>query len=309
MYIFIINPKAGSGRALKVFSDIQNSAVYRQMDSQYFFTEYEGHGEAIARKISADPEGKTIIVVGGDGTIHEVMNGLISTEIRIAFIPAGSGNDFARGCGIKGKPEEILRKIIEHNMVRPYWIGNYTADGYGVHKFVNSIGFGFDAAIAHAANQSSYRRFLNALGLGTLSYVIALIYVLMYYKPMSMELEIDNEKRILKDCWMVTIANHPYYGGGMKIIPTAVIQPNVFPLLIIHSISKWKVLALFITVFLGIHTRFKEVEILEATTLKITAETSIPFQTDGQTGKCSSSLISKQKEAVHITGINEAWAK
>ncbi|MBP2079213.1 diacylglycerol/lipid kinase family protein [Oceanobacillus polygoni] len=309
MYLFIINPKAGSGRALKVFSDIQNSAVYRQIDSQYFFTEYEGHGEAIARKISAAPEEKTIIVIGGDGTIHEVMNGLTTTDIPLSFIPAGSGNDFARGCGIKGKPEEILREIVEHRKTHPYWIGNYTVDHHAGRKFVNSIGFGFDAAIAHAANQSSYRRFLNAVGLGTLSYVIALIYVLMYYKPMSIELEIDNEKRILKDCWMVTIANHPYYGGGMKIIPNAVIRPNVFPLLIIHSISKWKVLALFMTVFLGIHTRFKEVEILEATTVKLTSKTTIPFQTDGQAGTCRFTSISKQKEAIHITGINEVWAK
>ncbi|MFC4022202.1 diacylglycerol/lipid kinase family protein [Oceanobacillus longus] len=304
MYLFIINPKAGSGRAKRIFSDLQKSKSYRQMDSKYYFTKHEGHGEEIAKEISKDPTGKTIIVIGGDGTIHEVINGLTTTDIPIGFIPGGSGNDFARGCGIKGKPEQILKQIIDYKHPLIYWIGNYRQDDKEERDFVNSIGFGFDAEIAKKANKSCYKNFFNMIGLGTVSYVIALLQVLIFFKPMTVTLELDGEKKFLQNCWMVSIGNHPYYGGGMKIIPNAVVQPNVLPILILHTISKWKVLALFMTVFFGKHANYKEVEVLEAKTMKIASEQPIRFQVDGQTDICHSSMIKKQEEPIKIKGSN-----
>lgn len=97
------------------------------------------------------------------------------------------------------------------------------------------------------------------------------------FKPINVEINIDDKRRILTDCWMITAANHPYYGGGMKIIPSAQIRDGTFPLLIINKISKWKVLGVFITVFTGKHIQFKEVELLEATKLEIRSDSSISF--------------------------------
>ncbi|WP_249872316.1 diacylglycerol/lipid kinase family protein [Oceanobacillus saliphilus] len=302
MYIFIINPKAGFGLAQRIFSDIQQSDTYRQMDRKYYFTEYEGHGEEIASQISNDPTGKTIIVIGGDGTIHEIINGLTTTEIPLGFIPGGSGNDFARGCGIKGSPQQILQQIVEADHTLDYWIGKYSQPDKQQRKFANSIGFGFDAVIAKAVNESNYKNLLNAIGLGTVSYVIALLQVLITFKPMSVTIEVNGKTKKLDNCWMVSIGNHPYYGGGMKIIPHAVIQPKVLPVLIIHSISKWKVLALFITVFFGNHASYKEVEVLEAKSLKITSVQPILFQVDGQTDLCRYSEIIKQAAPIKILG-------
>lgn len=83
------------------------------------------------------------------------------------------------------------------------------------------MGFGFDAEIAATSNASKYKGLLNLLRIGKFSYVIALIQILIRFKPQEIEVEIDGENRIIQDCWMITIANHPYYGGGMKIIPDA----------------------------------------------------------------------------------------
>jgi diacylglycerol kinase (ATP) len=302
MYLFIINPKAGSGRAMRIFSDIQQSESYRQIESKYYFTEYVGHEEEIAKEISKDSSGKTIIVIGGDGTVHEVINGLSTTDIPIGFIPGGSGNDFARGCGIRGNPEQILKQIIENKQSLKFWIGKYGQDYTEQRKFVNSISFGFDAEIAKTVNESSYKALLNRIGLGSVSYIIGILQVLIHFKPMNVTIEVDGEQQLLNDCWIVLTGNHPYYGGGMKIIPKAVAQPDVLPVLIIHSISKWKVLALFITVFFGKHEKYKEVETLKAKTLKITSEHPILFQVDGQTDTCYSSSIRKQAEPMIING-------
>ena len=302
MYIFIINPKAGSGRAKRVFSEIKQSESYRQIKSKYYFTEYEGHGEEIAKKISKDSSGKTIIVIGGDGTIHEVINGLTITDIPIGFIPGGSGNDFARGYGIKGKPEQILKQIIYSQHTLKFWAGNYSLDSNKQRKFANSISFGFDAEVAKTVNESSYKNLFNRIGLSSVSYIIGILQVLMHFKPMTITIEVDGKKQIWNDCWMVLIGNHPYYGGGMKIIPKAVIGPDVLQVLLIHSISKRKVLGLFLTVFFGKHEKYKEVETFGAKTLKIASEEPILLQVDGQTDRCHSSSIKKQAEPMIING-------
>lgn len=108
---------------------------------------------------------------------------------------------------------------------------------------------------------------------------------------------------------MVTIANQPYYGGGMKIIPNVYIGPSTFPVLIIHSISKWKVLGLFMTVFTGKHLLFKEVELLEATELKILSTNKMYYQVDGETHLSRPCVITKQSEAIKMVGTNTRKSK
>lgn len=305
MYIFIINPTAGSGRAEQIFSNIQQSESYQNIQSEAYVTNSNGHAEKLVRKLTSTSNGRirALIVIGGDGTLHEVMNGIGDYQIPVAVIPSGSGNDFARATFIPNDPVSILNLIVEGKSDMPYWLGNYQVDDEAKRHFVNSIGFGFDAHIVRTANRSFYKKTLNKLRLGKLSYMIALIQVLFRYQPMNVQIKTSGEKRTLTDCWMVTIANHPYYGGGMKIIPNASIQPAVFPVLIIHSISRWKILGLFMTVFTGKHTLFKEVELLETTTLHISSAEEIYYQVDGESyvGK-NHCVITKQSEPMHIIG-------
>src|SRR5699024_8673172 len=98
---------------------------------------------------------------------------------------------------------------------------------------------------------------------------------------------------------------HPYYGGGMKIIPNAKIEPTRFPVLIIHSISKWKVvLGLFMTVFSGKHIKFKEVELMMVHSLKVCSNRKLTYQVDGATNTCYSCEITKQSDPIHVLGTN-----
>ncbi|WP_176555830.1 diacylglycerol/lipid kinase family protein [Virgibacillus ndiopensis] len=300
MYVFIINPIAGNGRSKRIFSKIKRSELYQRIESINYFTDYSGHAEEIMEQIK-DKDITCVIVIGGDGTVHEVVNGMSSLYIPLAFIPAGSGNDFARGCNIKGDSLTIFEQIIKGNNRIPYWIGRYQIDNVK-RCFVNSIGFGFDAEIADVANKSRYKKFFNKFRLGTLSYCFALVHVLLYFKPMTMELEINGEKRHMKNCWMMTIANHPFYGGGMKIIPHAKIQANTFPVLLIHSISKWKVLAFFMTVFTGKHVNFKEVELVEASQIKMSSNKKVSFQVDGQTSTSTTCIITKSRHRMSVNG-------
>lgn len=301
MYRFIMNPIAGNGIAKNIFSKIKRTELYQKIESTCYVTQYSGHAEEMAKQI-AEGSGETtcVIVIGGDGTLHEAINGLCPHHVPVAFIPGGSGNDFARGCGIKGDPLTIFEQIIAGENKIAYWLGRYQINHEQERLFVNNIGFGFDAQITDTANRSRYKKLFNKLRLGSLSYVIAIIQVLFRFKPMTIDLQVNGVLKQVTNCWMVTIANHPYYGGGMKIIPHAKIQPSTFPVLLIHSISKWKVLALFLTVFTGKHVNFKEVELVDAQQFKIVAESEIAYQVDGQTSKCLSCTLSKQQQSIII---------
>lgn len=299
MYIFIINSIAGNGRAMKTFHEIQKDPLYSKKECRSFYTRYAGHAEEIASQVAEiyQEKIKCLIIVGGDGTVHEVFNGLkANSKIPLAFIPVGSGNDFARGCQLKERPQELFRNIINRPIYRPYWIGNFRTDFRKHHHrriFVNSIGFGLDAAVAKLANQSVYKKLLSRCKLGSISYSIALFRALFTFKPQAVDLVLDDEHYSFNEVWMVTITNHPYFGGGMKLIPNAKINKDYHDLLVIDSISKLKILALFFTVFFGYHTRLKEVHTFKAKHIRISTERPIDFQADGETGTCKRCVIDK----------------
>lgn len=303
MWIFIVNPEAGNGRGRDVFERLQKSEAYLSLKAMFYYSEYEGHAEEIAHTIREDDRIQVIVVVGGDGTIHEVVNGLYPGDIPIGFIPAGSGNDFARGIGVKGSPVDILERLIKSKQTTPYWIGTYQQDKEDRRYFVNSMGFGFDAETAHIANQSFYKKVFNQFRFGTGSYVIALIQVLVRFKPRRIRIKVDGEERVYDNCWLLSVGNHPYYGGGMKIMPNALNQPNKFAVLLVHSVPKWKVLALFLTVFTGKHEKIEGVELFEASSLTIKCSEEIHTQVDGQTTTCNETIIKKTYEKIAIRNV------
>ncbi|WP_246942932.1 diacylglycerol/lipid kinase family protein [Bacillus pinisoli] len=307
MYIFIINRIAGGGRAVQVFNMIKNHPLYHQVKCRSYVTEYEGHAEKLAQQVaSIYSESITcFVVIGGDGTVHECVNGLKHfPTIPISCIAAGSGNDFVRGYGLSGDPVEVFRRIVEHHN-KDYWPGNFWTDSKRERNrrlFVNSISFGFDAEITQTANHSTYKKRLNKWKIGSISYVIALFQVLRRYKPLTVELEIDGKRQLFENVLMVTISNQPYYGGGMKINPSARIRPVSLSTLIIKNLSAWKIPFLFVSVFFGWHVHLKEVSVMQGNKIKLESKNTIVYQVDGQTGKCEICQVSKEEQARNIRG-------
>lgn len=303
MYILIVNPEAGNGRSLKVIKKIQKDPLFKEKDCRSFFTKYEGHAEELVKHVLEiyNEKVKGIIAVGGDGTMHEVVNGLKNTpSVPIAFIPAGSGNDFARGTNNYKHPLKLFQNIVRRSGSTPYWCGSYLTDKRKPSNrriFVSNMGFGFDAEVAQRANRSNYKKWLNKVRLGFLVYPIALVQTIFNFEPKQIELTIDGETRTLSNVWMITTGVHGYYGGGMKVIPNAKMTKEVFHVLIIENISKWKVLAVFGSVFLGGHVKFREVSVLQANSLTVLGENPLTYHVDGQTGKCQKCHIQKESGA------------
>ena len=168
MYIFIVNPASRSGHASQIWTEIETLLKERNILYRVYFTSHRGHGTKLAQQFTKDLSSRTtLIVVGGDGTVNEVLNGIEHPEhIILGYIPTGSGNDFAKGMALPSDPQKALELILSPNSYRTVDIGvlKYSEkDTEKIRKFAVSTGIGFDAAICHQALVSRLKVLLNRI--------------------------------------------------------------------------------------------------------------------------------------------------
>ncbi|WP_167578591.1 diacylglycerol/lipid kinase family protein [Jeotgalibacillus proteolyticus] len=282
--IVIVNPHAKNGMALKKFTRLIPICEKEKID--YWIT--AAPLDAVHRMkdyLSRHPDEKVIFLgVGGDGTMHELINGAAGfPNALIASISAGSGNDFGRHYSSFPFTEQSLRWLKQ-------WDGKAEKQDSVYFKgdksgwFVNNLGIGFDALVAYSANQSFLKKWFNRFKLGKLIYAFYLLRHLFRYQPQEMEIWLDGKAHRYKDVWFITAANQPYYGGGMKIAPSANSSDGILDMIIVHQLSRWKFLAVFISVFFGSHLRFKEVEHLSGRKVQIKVFSEAFIHADGEFG-------------------------
>lgn len=283
---FIINPKARNGACLKIWERLESKLKNKNISYMALFTEYPGHAKRLADQIAIkSTEIKILIAVGGDGTMHEVMNGMVKYKnIILGFIPGGSGNDFSRGFQIPVDPEEALNIIFrlmkkEASLID---IGEITMHDQINHYFINNMGAGFDAIISYEVNHSRMKALFNKLSLGRLIYVYFLLKKLFTYKCSTIDLSIDGKKHIFEHTWFVTVSNQPYYGGGMKIAPGSLADDGLFDIIVVHRLSRLKLFFVFISVFWGKHIHFKEVKTFKGSLVSIHTNSPLYVHADGE---------------------------
>jgi diacylglycerol kinase (ATP) len=283
---FIVNPKARNGYCLTIWKKIETQLKRNRLGYLAFFTEYPGHGAVLAKQIAQKNHDQMIIIaVGGDGTVHEVLNGIIHfNHITLGFIPGGSGNDFSRGFQIPTDPEEALKVIIRllKDEASSIDIGQITMKDQTHHFFINNMGVGFDALISFEVNQSQMKALFNKLSMGRLIYVYFLLKKLFTYKTSTIDLSIDGHTHIFEHTWFVTVSNQPYYGGGMKIAPKAIPDDGLFEITVVHKLSRFKLLLVFISVFWGKHIHFKEVKTFKGRDISIEPSIAQLVHADGE---------------------------
>lgn len=284
---FIVNPNAKNGSCREIWRNIEIELENLDIAYLAFFTEYPGHAqelaESLARKAAGNPA--VIAAVGGDGTLHEVVNGAAAyPNITIGFIPGGSGNDFSRGFFIPKKSADALRLIIDKRNGSPEEIdiGKIHHDELQETYFMNNMGVGFDAAVAKDSNESRMKALLNRVSLGRLVYVYILVKKLLTFRTVPMEVTIDGQVYKYSNAWFVTVSNQPYYGGGMKIAPAALPDDGILDITVVHRISRLKLLLVFISVFWGKHTKFQEVEQFTGKSITIESNSKVLAHADGE---------------------------
>lgn len=241
-YSIIVNLLAGGGRAKKIWQQLQSRLNELNISYQVVLTRYHGHAIDLAERIAgrfAGADDHIIMVVGGDGTLHETLNGLIKagSSIPLAYIPAGSGNDFARGYGISPNPMTALSQILDAKHPTLINVGHY----YDAIKqengwFLNNLGIGFDAAIVSQANASKAKKRLNRWHLGNFSYLSQALSVLYNQEPFeTMVQEKNGHHHPFPKTFILIASNHPYIGGGFKVAPDESLSSDTLELLVVEK--------------------------------------------------------------------------
>lgn len=283
MYSFIVNPNARSGLGMKVWKDLDNILKNTNVLYDVYFTKYQRHATEITRNITSDGQEHIIVALGGDGTVNEVVNGIVNYDKTIlGYIPIGSSNDFARGLALPKDPVETLNVILKVPHLHPMNIGELRYKNKK-RRFAVSAGLGFDADICHEAVVSRLKYFLNKLKLGKLTYVGIALHRLFLTKPCTTKITLDQDKTLtFPSTYFVALMNNRYEGGGAKFCPKAKNDDDKLDVIVISNVPKLKVLMLFPTAFAGLHVYFKGVNIYTCKHIQICSERALPVHTDGE---------------------------
>lgn len=284
--LFIVNPAAGNGKGRKTWHRLES--ILQRDDIPHEVVMTSGPKEAIelaARAVERQP--LAIVAVGGDGTLHEVVQGL-ATKARscpVTYIPAGSGNDFARALHIPFDPEEAIKRLLD--TLKTTTSGKPPCSPIDMLRFgdiwaVNNLGAGLDGYVIKLTNEAKYKRWLNRIGLGSLVYPLTLFRALLTYRPRTATVTVDGRQMTFNKLWFCAVTNISYFGGGMHIVPDAKPDDGYADVCIVSGISRLGLLFAFPRVYKGTHTSLKAVTFLRGRSVRVAADKPLTVQADGE---------------------------
>ncbi|BAB05672.1 BH1953 [Halalkalibacterium halodurans C-125] len=276
MYGLIVNKASGNGKGQRTWKKVEYELQIRNTPYLVRFTSGSGHATTIVKELLTEGV-KTIIAVGGDGTINEVANGLVNHRVPLGIIPAGSGNDFARCLNIPMHYEKALHRIFENKQKKVDLLH------LGQRHCLTVTGIGFDGKIAKTVNEAIYKNWFNQFGFGGLSYVLSMLEVLKDYRPTNIQITVDGKELFFSGVWLVAVANSPNYGGGIRICPEASYDDGLLNICVVHGMSKWQLLRLFPKAYKGKHVVMEQhVTLLTGKDVYVQSDTPVLVQSDGE---------------------------
>lgn len=306
MYHIIINPASRSGKGLKIWKD-QVEPALRRGGTAYrpYFSEKAGDVSKIAGEIlaHADTTPVSLIVLGGDGTVNEALQGIPDTsKVILGYIPTGSSNDLARDLDIPTDPTAALDLILHSGTVGSMDLGTVTyADGRK-RRFAVSCGIGYDAAVCEEALRSKAKKVLNKIGLGKLTYLSIALKQLFATKAISGKLILDDGAPVEIGSILFTACMlHRFEGGGFMFSPDADATDGILNLCAVGDISKALILFALPTAFKGRHYRFNGITPYQAKKVFIEVSSPLWVHTDGEvTQKSRSITVTCEQNALRI---------
>jgi diacylglycerol kinase (ATP) len=257
----IVNPAAGRGRTRKLLPQVEAHAA--AVGAKVTVSINGDAPEALAREAAAI--GHDLVACGGDGLVAMVAGVAADTGRRLAVVPTGAGNDFARGLGYDPKHPLDAFGALEHGHDRVVDLGRVNGRWYTC-----VTASGFDAEANRWAN--TVRRLS-----GTALYVAAVLRTLAVYQPHPFRLTVDGDAHEIK-AWLVAVGNGPSYGGGMNIAPAASLDDGLLDVTVVGEMTRLQMLVNFPKVFKGTHTSHPKVSTFRATRVELESlDTAVPM--------------------------------
>lgn len=268
MLNFICNPISGNSKASKAMATIRSELERLNVEYEFHITEEKRHATRLARQLTQ--EGYTdIVVIGGDGTLHEVLNGIVNPEkVTLGIIPCGSGNDFANVAKIPLEPLAALKLILSGNAkYTDYMVCS------GI-RGINIMGTGVDVEILKRCYKSKIIK-------GKLKYAISTVLSIISYKYPHVEAIINGQKRE-RDCFIVCTANGSVFGGGITIAPQAEIDDGKLDFVLVNGMKGSKKPYALIHLANGKILDIPETEFCNIENVKAIFNTPVDIQIDGE---------------------------
>jgi len=282
--VCILNPAAANGRAKKIWPKFSRALEANGLDYTLLQTERRGHATELARQ--ALHEGaEEIILVGGDGTTNEVVNGffeneaLINPNARLGIVPRGTGTDLARTLPLPAKPEAAARQIAE-GKVRRIDLGRLqctSMQGESISRYyINVADLGLGGAVIDRVN--GFTSFLGS----TLAYFVGLLYTLVFYQNHPVHYRIDDRAAGEGRYSAIFAANGQFLGGGMWAAPKAQIDDGLLDFILVGDVNKLDVLLNLVRLYRGTLEQHPKVTVLKGRKLAAWSADEVLLDMDGE---------------------------
>lgn len=306
MYHFIMNPKASSGKGMKAWKKIEEILKEENVeyDAHVLKSAQEttelvrkltgGEGCVAAKKcikkadlLEREVQDCHIIVLGGDGTINAVLNGIVDFEHTIlSCIRTGSGNDFARNVGVTKDVKKAMYHLLHsaEQLTLDYGEAVYVTEfGTRTHRFAISNGVGYDADICEEVGRSRLKKILNWAKLGKLVYVAIGIKQIFTRKNSGAVVTLDDKEIKVHSLFFVVGMIHEKEGGGVPFCPNADATDGLLDVCLVKQMPKLKLLLAVIMVYMKQHYRFRDITAHRCKKMSVELETPQWFHMDGET--------------------------
>lgn len=282
MYYFIVNPGSRSGNGKHVWKTVEEILEAEEVEYRVFFTSCRYHATRLAREITARDERLTLVAVGGDGTVNEILSGIRDfSKVTFAYIPTGSSNDFARALGLPSDTAAAVQNLLHPSYFRRIDLGRARLGEQTLH-FAVSCGCGFDAAICHAAFCSSVKKLLNRLRLGKLTYIATGIRQLLLSRPAPLAVTLDGHQTLrFRRTVFAAVMNCRFEGGGVRFCPRALPDDGQLDICVVEG-SRLLIVPLFLLSLAGIHGILPGVHLLRARSVELSSPRKLPLHMDGE---------------------------
>lgn len=288
MYHFIVNPTACSGKTKRLWQQVEGILTKENIDYEVHIPASGSEVTGLVREMTREPEGDVhIVVVGGDGTLHDVLQGIVDFgHTKLSCIRTGSGNDFARNMGISKNVKRTLDHILyePEEMLLDYGIAEYTSGELVSHRFIISSGMGYDADICEEVSRSRLKETLNRLHLGKLVYLAIGVKQIFSRTSPKAVVQMDDGTEISVPQMFFTVGMiHEKEGGGVPFCPHADPTDGLLNVCLVEGMSKCKLMLAVMLVYLKKHLLFQHITEHRCRRIYIRAEKPQWFHMDGET--------------------------
>jgi YegS/Rv2252/BmrU family lipid kinase len=272
--LVIFNPKAKRGRAYRRMAKVQQALESAGLPFEMIVSEQPGHAVELARRAALAGR-ELIVAAGGDGTVNEVVNGLLQAanggdvSCSLGVLPVGSGNDFANSLGIPTDLRQAAEKL-KLRQVRRIDIGCVN----GRH-FANNVGLGFEAMINLEAHKLTWLP-------GQPGYLVAVFRAMISYPYPVVDVTLDDGDLPQKTILMISVGNNRRIGGGFLITPHAAPDDGLLDVCLVDAIPRLEILRLLPKAITGNHAGEPAVHMLRSRRILIHAQDPLPVHADGE---------------------------